>query len=392
MPRFLTTLVALLCAPIALGAQDSEVAGLISRIEAAQIPNRQGLDGLTLQEVMQRFRLPAVSVAVIKDYKIHWARAYGVADVESGRLADTATLFQAGSISKPAFAAIAVKLAQAGRFSLDANVNTLLRSWQVPESDLTREQPVTLRSLLSHVSGADDGFGFPGYDPAQPRPTLVQVLKGEKPSNTGPVRFARVAYDGFKYSGGGFVLAQLAIEDVMRRPLAEIAYNELFRPLGMLSTTFEQPLPPALTARAARGHLGNGRRQPAPWHDYPEQSAAGLWATPSDLARLVIEIQRAIQGPKGTVLTQSAAREMLTPTGVGEQGQGVAIEKRGQGWYFSHSGSNWNYRADLVGHMRKGYGVVIMTNSENGWGVITELEARIASAYNWDSLDKPILR
>ena len=392
MPHFVTTLAAFLCAPIALVAQDREVAGLIAQIEAAQIPNRQGLDGLTLPEVMQRFRLPAMSVAVIKDYKIHWAKAYGVADVESGQLADTATQFQAGSISKPAFAVIAVKLAQAGRFSLDANVNTLLRSWRVPESDLTRGRPVTLRSLLSHTSGADDGFGFPGYDLGQPRPTLVQVLKGEKPSNTGPVRFARAPYAAFKYSGGGFALAQLAIEDVMRRPLAEIARDELFRPLGMLSTTFEQPLPAAFTARAARGHLGNGKRQPAPWHDYPEQSAAGLWSTPSDLARLVIEIQRAIQGPKGTVLTQAAAREMLTPTGVGEQGQGLAIEKRGEGWYFSHSGSNWNYRANLVGHMRKGYGVVIMTNSENGWGVISELEARIASAYNWDSLDKPVPR
>jgi CubicO group peptidase (beta-lactamase class C family) len=392
MSRLLATLAVVFCAPIALAAQQSEVARLIAQIEAAQIPNRQGLDGLTLQEVMQRFRLPAMSVAVIKDYRIHWAKAYGVADVESGQPADTATLFQAGSISKPAFAAIAMKLAQAGRFSLDADVNTLLRSWKVPESDPPREQPVTLRSLLSHTSGADDGFGFPGYDSTQPRPTLVQVVKGEKPSNTGPVRFARAPYTAFKYSGGGFVLAQVAIEDVVRRPLAEIARDELFRPLGMLSTTFDQPLPAAFTGRAARGHLGNGRRQTAPWHDYPEQSAAGLWSTPSDLARLVIEIQRAIRGPSGTVLTQAAAREMLTPTGVGEQGQGIAIEKRGEGWYFSHSGSNWNYRANLVGHMRKGYGVVIMTNSENGWGVITELEARIASASNWDSLDKPLLR
>src|SRR5688572_15820926 len=95
MSRLLTTLAAFVCAPIALAAQQSDVAGLITQIEAAQIPDRQGLDGLTLQQVMQRFRLPAMSVAVIKDYRIHWAKAYGVADVESGQPADTATLFQA---------------------------------------------------------------------------------------------------------------------------------------------------------------------------------------------------------------------------------------------------------------------------------------------------------
>src|SRR5688572_28069226 len=242
MMRIITLFVWLLLTPAIVGAQNNDVRALIARIEGAQIPNRQGLDGFTLQEVMQRFRLPSVSVAVIKDYKIHWAKAYGIADVESGRLADTATIFQAGSISKPAFAVIVMKLAHAGRLSLDANVNTMLRSWRVPESDLTREQPVTLRSLLSHTSGADDGFGFPGYDPSQTRPTLVQILSGDKPSNTGAVRFARAPYVAFKYSGGGFVLAQLAVEDVTRRHLADIARDELFRPLGMTNTTFEQPI------------------------------------------------------------------------------------------------------------------------------------------------------
>lgn len=375
-----------------LVAQDAVVAALVARIEAPQSPNRGGLDGLTLTELMQRFKLPAVSIAVVKDFKIHWIRAYGVADVETGQLADPTTLFQAASISKPVFAMTTIKLAQDGRLSLDADVNSLLKSWQVPRSATTDEQAVTLRSLLSHTSGADDGFGFPGYNPGEPRPTLVQILNGEKPSNVGPVRFARPPYDGFKYSGGGLVLAQLVMTDALGRPLDPIARENVLVPLEMRNSTFEQPLPEALTTRAARGHSGNGRRAGPPWHDFPEQSAAGLWTTPSDLARFLIEIQLALKGPKGKVLNQSSAREMLAPTGVGPQGLGLAIEKRGEGWYFSHSGSNWNYRANMVGHMRKGYGVVIMANSENGWGVIAELEARIASAYNWDSLDKPIAR
>ena len=130
----------------------------------------------------------------------------------------------------------------------------------------------------------------------------------------------------------------------------------------------------------------------APWHVYPEQGAAGLWTTPSDLARFAIEIQRATTGPKGRVLTQSTAREMITPVGAGPFGVGLTIEKRGEGWYFGHSGGNWGFGCDLLAHVRKGYGVIVMTNSDSGWSVIKEVEARVAAAYGWDSLDKPLPR
>src|SRR5690606_3344630 len=132
-------------------------------------------DGLTIEQMMARFRVPGVSIAVIKDFKIHWAKGYGVADVETGRKVDVNTAFQAASISKPVTAMAVVKLAQEGKLSLDQDINTLLESWKVPESELTRAQPVTPRALLSHTSGSDDGFGFPGYHPDAPRPTLVQL-------------------------------------------------------------------------------------------------------------------------------------------------------------------------------------------------------------------------
>jgi CubicO group peptidase (beta-lactamase class C family) len=130
----------------------------------------------------------------------------------------------------------------------------------------------------------------------------------------------------------------------------------------------------------------------APWHVYPEQAAAGLWTTPSDLARFVIEVQRAYRGPGGAVATQASAREMLAPVGVGPFGVGLTVERRGEGWYFSHGGSNWGFRANFVGHFRNGYGLAVMTNGDNGSAVIAELEARVAAAYGWDSLNKPLLR
>ena len=390
--ELLAVLLLVAVSPAGARAQDDEIGRLIARIEAPQTPNRQGFDGLPLQQVMARFRVPAVSIAVIKDFRIHWAKAYGVADVETSQPADTGTVFQAASISKPVFAMSAVKLAQDGRFSLDADVNSVLKSWRVPPTDLTRDQPVTLRSLLSHTSGADDGFGFPGYDPSAPRPTLVQILNGEQPSNVGPVRFARPPYAGMKYSGGGVTLAQLAVMDVVGRPYAEIGRDLVLAPLGMSNSTYEQPIGEPFARRAARAHNGAGRRLGAPWHVYPEQAAAGLWTTPSDLARFAIEVQRAIRGPKGTVLTQASAREMLAPVGVGGFAVGLGVGQRGEGWYFSHGGSNWGFRCNLVAHVRKGYGVVIMTNGDAGGAVINEIEARVAAAYNWDSLDKPIPR
>ena len=374
------------------GAQPADASSFIARIEAPQVPNRQGYDALTLPELMQRFRVPGLSIAVIRDYRIHWAKAYGVADVATGHAVDTGTVFQAASISKPVFAMMVVKLAQDGRLSLDDDVNTLLKSWRVPASELTRNQKVTLRSLLSHTSGADDGFGFPGYNPEEPRPSLAQILDGEKPSNVGTVRFVRPPYAGFKYSGGGVTLAQLAVTDVIARPLADLARETVLAPLAMSRSSFEQPMTEALAANAARAHNGAGRRSPAPWHVYPEQAAAGLWTTPSDLARFAIEVQRAIQGPRGAVLTQSAAREMLTAVGTGGYAVGFSVSQRGQGWYFSHGGSNWGFQGNLVAHFRKGYGLAVMTNGDNGGALLAEIEARVAAAYGWDTLDKPIPR
>ncbi|HWZ29696.1 MAG TPA: serine hydrolase domain-containing protein [Bryobacteraceae bacterium] len=369
----------------ALRAQD-DAAAQIARIEGAQSPNRQGLDGFTLPELMQRFHVPGVSIAVIRDSKIHWAKAYGIADVESGRPVETTTLFQAASISKPVTAMAAMRLVDEQRLALDADINTILKSWHVPRNG------VTPRSLMSHTSGSDDGFGFPGYDPSAPRPTLVQILDGKPPSNVGPVLFARPPYQAYKYSGGAVTIMQLALMDLTGKPFAEFMRSTVLDPLGMKDSSYEQPLPPALASRAARAHNGQGKSMGAVWHVYPEQAAAGLWTTPGDLARFIIEVQQAVRGPKGAVLTQTAASAMITPIGVGPFGVGLTIEKRGEGWYFSHGGSNWGFRGDTLGHVRKGYGVAILTNADSGSLLINEIEARVAAAYNWDSLDKALLR
>lgn len=388
----LALLACILALTVARSAAQDDAAALIARIEAAQVPDRQGFDALTLEQVMERTRVPGLSVAVIRDFRIHWAKAYGVADVDTGRRVETSTRFQAASISKPVTVMAAVRLAQEGRLDLDADVNRVLTSWKVPASPHTRDQPVTPRALMSHTSGADDGFGFPGYEPEAPRPSVVEVLEGRGGSNVGPVLFARPPFRAYKYSGGGVTLMQLALMDLTRQPFAAFMRATVLDPLAMADSSFEQPPPASLADRLARAHNGQGRGMNVPWHVYPEQAAAGLWTTASDLARFVIEVQTALRGTEGKVLSRRSATEMTAPVGVGPFAVGLAIEPRGEGWYFSHGGSNWGFQADIVGHLRKGYGVAVMTNGDRGRALINEVEARVAAAYVWDSLDKPLVR
>ena len=392
MSRLLAVICAIAAAPLLVAADVSSPAEMMARIEGSQTPNRQGLDPLTLQQVMDRFHVPGVGVAVIKDFEIHWAKGYGTADVEARTRVDTDTLFQAASISKPVAAMAAMRAVQDGHFGLDDDINTLLKSWKLPDSQFTRGHPVTPRSLMSHTSGLGDGFGFPGYHPSAPRPTLVEILNGSKPSNVGPVFMERPPFTAAKYSGGGVTLMQLAMADVLGRPYADMMQEVVLRPIGMTNSTYEQPLPAARDPHAARAHNGGGRAMDAKWHVYPELAAAGLWTTPTDLAKFAIEIQKTALGRSSRVLSRASVLEMLTPVGVGDYGVGLGLSKLGQGWYFGHGGSNWGFQCDLLVHRVKGYGVAVMTNGDNGRPVINEIRDRVAAAYGWDSLDKAVLR
>ena len=384
--------VILLLAGVLTLANEPSPAEMMARVETAQSPNRQGLDGYTLRQVMERFHVPGVSVAVIKDFEIHWAKGYGVADIESGAAVENNTLFQAASISKPVAAMAVMRAVQDGRFSLDDDINTILKSWKLPDGEFTRGHPVTPRALLSHTSGLGDGFGFPGYHPSAPLPTVVEILNGSKPSNVGPVLMERPPFTAYKYSGGGVTVMQLAMTDTFRQPYPDIVQRLVLGPIGMFDSAYEQPLSSERDRHAARAHSGAGRVMDTKWHVYPELAAAGLWTTSVDLAKFAIEIQKTALGRSSKVLTQTSVREMLAPVGVGDYAVGLGVTKLGQGWYFGHGGSNWGFQCDVMAHQRKGYGVAIMTNGDAGRPVIDEIRARVAAAYEWDSLDKPVLR
>ncbi|HUE85224.1 MAG TPA: serine hydrolase domain-containing protein [Vicinamibacterales bacterium] len=386
-----TLLSALVLSFAATGAQNSPDA-LIATIEGPQTGRKGELTALTLEAAMQNLGVPGASIAVIEDFEIHWSRGYGVADTASGARVAPDTLFQAASISKPVAAMAMLKAVQDGRFTLDQDINTILTSWKVPAGDAPARPPVTLRSLLSHTSGSDDGFGFPGYKPGAPVPTLVQILNGEKPSNVGPVLFARPPFAAFKYSGGGVTLVQLLMSDVTKRPFEDVMRDLVLNPIGMTHSAYEQPLSPARDRNAARGHDRTGAASDVKWHVYPELAAAGLWTTSPDLARFGIELQKSLQGQSNRVLNRAMANEMASPVGVGPFAIGMQMTKAGEGWYLNHGGSNWGFQCLLFVHKVKGYGFAAMTNSDSGGRLLGELQQRIAAAYKWDSLDQPLRR
>ncbi len=375
-----------------MAAHRLPAADLIKIIESPQQPNRQGYDPFTLEELMARCGVPGVSIAVIQDFAVHWAKGYGIADVATGAVVNVETLFQAASISKPVNAMAFLKAVQDGKLALDDNINSMLTLWQLPDSPFTQTQPVTPRLLASHIAGLGDGFGFPGYSPTDPLPTTVQILNGDKPSNVGPVSVARPPLTAFHYSGGGVTILQLALTDQLGKPYAEILQESVLGPIGMSQSSFEQPLSPDRDRNAARAHDGEGRAMGDKWHVYPELAAAGLWTTPTDLARFAIEVQKSLRGEANHVLSQTMIKEMLTPVGVGDYAVGFALTKAGQGWYFGHGGGNWGFRCLLSAHKVKGYGFAIMTNADNGGILLGELKERIERAYGYDALDKAVPR
>ena len=334
----------------------------------------------TLTQKMAEFHVPGVSVAVIHDGKIEWARGYGVKQI-GGEPVTANTLFQAGSISKPVAAMAALRQVQLGKVTLDGNVNNWLTSWKVPPSSAAPGAVVTLRELLTHTAGFTV-HGFEGYAANAPVPSLVQVLDGEKPANSDPIRLESPPRDHWNYSGGGFTVMQQLMIDVTKEPFAKLLHDTVLGPIGMTHSTYDQPLPAPLRSTAAVPYRADGTSVEGGAHTYPELAAAGLWTTPSDLARYVIENQKSLKGLANHVLSQAMTQQMMTP-GMGSWGLGVEVGGSPSDPYFRHNGANEGFQDLFIGYEHSGEGAVVMTNVDGGLGLANALLRSIAVAYGW---------
>jgi CubicO group peptidase (beta-lactamase class C family) len=384
---------ALCFSPAPLYAQSApSVDQLVHKIESCLPPavlvKGEGPACTPLLTRMQQLHILGVSVAVVHNGVIEWARGYGIASPDNKPVTPE-TIFQAGSISKPVASMAALHLVQEGKLSLDADVNTKLTSWKIPASDAAPGAVVTLRELMTHTAGMTV-HGFPGYASSGPIPTLVQVLNGEKPANTPAVRIDTPPGTMWRYSGGGITIMQQLMVDVSHEPFPKLLHDTVLAPIGMTHSTYEQPLPATMRPNAAAPYDEHGVALPEGAHTYPEMAAAGLWTTPSDLGRYIIENQQSLQGKANHVLSPAMTKEMLTP-GKGSWGLGVQIGGSPSNPYFTHGGSDAGFEALFVGYENSGDGAAIMTNADGGSRICAEIMSAIAVAYNWPDF-RPVER
>lgn len=335
-----------------------------------------------IRSQMQKRRIPGLSLAIIQDGKILKAQSYGFIDKDGKVPVTTNTLFQAGSVSKSVAAMGALYLVEQNKLSLDENVNVKLKSWKVPDNEFTNDKKVTLRGILSHTTGLTV-HGFPGYAVGAKIPSVVQILDGTAPANTPPVRVDFVPGSRWRYSGGGYTVMQQLMEDVTGAVFPDFMKSHVLSPLGMKNSTYQQPLPPELAKLTATGHYNNRKLVEGRWHIYPEMAAAGLWTTPSDLARFAMSIQNAYAGKSSNVLSQSMTRQMLTDQ-KNRDGLGVFLQGDSTALRFGHNGRDEGFDALLTASVDKGQGIVIMINANDNSHMMGRIVDFIADYYHWD--------
>jgi CubicO group peptidase (beta-lactamase class C family) len=346
-------------------------------------------DTWNLEERMKENNIRGVSIAVIHNYQVEWARGYGFADVSEKRPVTESTLFQAASISKSLNAVGVLKLVQDKKLDLNVDINQYLVTWKFPYDEKSAGKKITLAALLSHTAGLTI-HGFPGYAKGETIPAIPLILDGKKPANTEAVRSSGEPGKGVIYSGGGITITQLIVTDITNLPYDVFMQRNVLEPLGMTSSSYKQPPAESNKLLLATGYKADGKEVQGKYHIYPEQAAAGLWTNPVDLCKYIIETQLSYKGESSKVLTPEMTRIRLTPV-LQDAALGVFVNTRVSGSYryFNHNGGNEGFTCTYVGCLDSGDGAVIMTNSDNG-SILEEIANSVATVYNWKDYYLPV--
>jgi CubicO group peptidase (beta-lactamase class C family) len=344
-----------------------------------------------LSERMKLYKINGVSIAVIHNYKVEWARGYGFADLSEKRPVTDKTLFQAASISKSLNSLGVLRLVQEKKLDLDSDINKYLVTWKFPYDTISKNKKITLTNLLSHTAGVTI-HGFPGYAKGEVLPSVPQILEGQKPANTEAVRSSEEPGINFNYSGGGTTITQLIVTDITHQPYDNYMQKNVLEPLGMNESSFRQPPRKELEKILATGYKADGKEVPGKYHIYPEQAAAGLWTNPGDLGKYIIETQLAYSGQSAKVINQQMTKLRLTPI-VQDAALGTFVNSRvtGSYKYFNHNGGNEGFSCTAIGCRDSGDGVVIMINSDNG-SIIEEIANSVATVYKWKDYYLPEIK
>jgi CubicO group peptidase (beta-lactamase class C family) len=311
-------------------------------------------------------RVPGAVVSCIKNGAVAWTKAFGVADLKTSSPVRPDMVFNHGSDGKVLTAWAMMRLVEAGKVELDAPANRYLKRWQIRS---TRFDPngVTPRRLISHTAGLTV-HGFKDYEQGVPLPSLVEVLEG-KNQDDGAVIINWEPGTTNVYSGGGFVIAQMIIEDVSGEPFAEFMRREVAKPLGLSS--LEWVWTPDLERRAPTPY--NDKRKEVGYRQLACQAIGSEICTVPDFARFVAA---AVTGPDNeapgrgvlkpeTISTMLQKQPNIEPSG----GLGYGIGSAKGEKFLMHGGANPGWQAFFLISVDRRDGFVIANNSSRGGAV-----------------------
>lgn len=268
----------------------------------------------------------------------------------SQTLVDDYTLFQVASCSKTVTALAVLTLVRDGWIELDKPAAIYLKGWQLKGP---RSTETTVAELMSHTAGTTV-HGFEGYNAGDDLPSLEQILEGHAPANSDAVRTRRRLFAGFSYSGGGTMVLQKVIEDVTGTDFGTYAHKQVLVPTGARRATFA--LEPSVAF--AHGYFENGQPLAHGYKRHPESAAAGLWATASDLAKILHAIVLSSVGAQNAVIPPALAKRMITPVH-SQSGLGLFIRSDN---VISHDGRNHGFDSFMTAELKTGRIYAVVTN------------------------------
>ncbi|HEX2590837.1 MAG TPA: serine hydrolase domain-containing protein [Rhizomicrobium sp.] len=342
----------------------------------------------TMAERQAHYGVPAVSVAVMEGGKIAWAEGFGVLDRESKRPANGDTMYMGASTSKPVTAMLVLQHVERGILDLDVDIHTYVKSWHLPDNEFLRQSPVTLRRCLNHTAGINVN-GWPCQPKGEPLSTVMELLNGGPHNPHPPIVVNKVPGGVERYSGGGLLLAQMAIEEATGRNFADLAREMIFEPLGMTRTTFEKELPARFHDTIAHGHGPESEAIPGGWLVSSEMGAGGIFTTAPDYARFMLGCRDAWLGKKGAILGKAYADQMMATYPDTSFGQGWQMIGKGPSRRMNHGGSNGGYQCEANLYLESGDGAVVMTSAVPGLFLFVEVHNGVADVYNWPEFLQP---
>ncbi len=359
MNKPLTLLLALLLS-ISISAQKKtkEIEQFINEID------------LKIPQLLNDFSVPGTAIALIENGEVILQKGYGYANIDNGSKVTTTTGFNIGSISKTVAAWGIMKLVQDGTINLDAPAEKYLTRWHIPTSEFDSNK-VTIRRLLSHTAGLSL-HGYPGWSPKDDLPTIEESLDGK---NNGPGRVEIIMEPGtkWKYSGGGFSMLQLIIEEVTKQKFEEYMQLEILNPLGMNNSSYtidEKIL-------NATSHEYDGFGEEIDFELFTAQAAAGLHTTISDFTKFAQASLYANQNNQQQILSSSYLEQMMEPAPAsnGIYGLGYQIDSiEGTDVTLAgHGGANSGWHAIFRVNPITNDGFVMITNGGAGHNIYRQI-------------------